>query len=196
MSKQKPRSKLNVSCITMQNLEQKESHTKASQTKVPRAEKPHAKKLHIDEKLLIILSSLLPGDFFAEEALVTLCTLENNEKIKITVLLDIRVTKYFFINPSIACCVCDKLQIEPIRLSKPKVIWGFDSKQALNVIYTIYSTMTVQDHKETITSMLITKLSQHQIIFWKPCMKNTVLYSICKTINSASGQGITIITLY
>ena len=31
--------------------------------------------------------------------------------------------------------------------------------------------MTVQDHRETITPMLITKLGQHPIIFGKPWMK-------------------------
>ena len=97
--------------------------------------------------------------------------LGNNEEIKTTALLDTGVTGYLFIDPSIVRRVCVELQIEPIRLSKPKAIRGFDGKQASNITYAIYPTMTIQDHKETTTPMLITKLGQHQIILGKPWMK-------------------------
>ena len=67
--------------------------------------------------------------------------------------------------------VCDKLQIKLIRLLKPKAIQSFDSKQAPNITHAIYPTMTVLDHRKIITSMLITKLGQHPIIFKKLWMK-------------------------
>ena len=165
-SKRKLRGELSVSRMTMQKSEQKESRTEAVQ-----AEVPHAKESHVDEKLLIVSSSLLPGDFFAEEALVTLCALGNNGEIKTTALLDTGATGYSFVDSVMARRVCDNLLIEPIRLSKPKAIRGFDGKRAPNVTHAIYPTMTVKDHRETTTPMLITKLGQHQIIFRKPWMK-------------------------
>ena len=56
-------------------------------------------------------------------------------------------------------------------MSKPKAIRGFDGKRAPDVAYAIYPTMTVQDHRKTVTPMLITKLGQHQIILGKPWMR-------------------------
>ena len=155
INKRKLKSKLAVSRMVVQEPE----------VEKPRAEKPH------DEEPLIILSSSLPGDFFAKEALVTSCMLGNSNKIKTTALLDTGATGYLFVDPSMARRICDNLLIEPIRLSKPKAIHGFNGKQAPNVTHAIYSTMTVKDHRETTTSMLITKLGQHQIILGKPWMK-------------------------
>ena len=155
INNQKLKSKLAVSRMVVQKPE----------VEKPRAEKPH------DEEPLIILSSSLPGDFFAEEALVTSCMLGNSNEIKTIALLDTGATGYSFVDSSIARRICDNLLIEPIRLSKPKAICGFDGKQAPNVTHAIYLTMTVKDHKETTTPMLITKLGQHQIILRKPWMK-------------------------
>ena len=113
---QKSISKLSVSCMTMQKSEQKESRTKALQAEVPCAEEPLA------EKPLIVSSSSLPGNFFAEEALVASCMLGNNGEIKTTALLDTGATGYSFVDPAMAHHICDKLVIEPIQLSKPKAI--------------------------------------------------------------------------
>ena len=170
LSKKKLTNELSVSCVTMQKSEQKKSHTKASQAGVLRVKEPLGEELLV-EKLLIVSSSSLPGNFFAEEVLVAPCMLENNGEIKTTALLDTGATRYLFVDPVMAQRICDDLLIKPIRLSKPKAICGFDGKQAPSVTYAIYPTMTVQDHRETTTPMLITKLGQHLIILGKPWMK-------------------------
>ena len=149
--------------MVVQEVKPKELHTIVLQAKAPRAEELHAKlcleePLTSTEKPLIVSSSSLPSNFFAEEALLAPCTLKNNGEIKTTALLDIGATEYFFVDPTIARRVCDKLGIEPIWLSKPKAIQGFDGKQAPSVIYAIYPTMTVQDHRETTIPILIKKL--------------------------------------
>ena len=136
--------------------------------KKPHTTKPCAAKLEVEEKPLIVLSSSLPGNFFAEKALIPLCLLRNNGKIITTALLNTKATEYFFVDPAMAHRICDELQIEPIRFSKPKTIHGFDGKQALSIAHAIYPTLTVQDHRKTTTSMLMTKLGQHQIILGKP----------------------------
>ena len=184
-SEQKPMSELSVNRMTMQELKPKKLRTKASLAKVshnkPRAEEPLTQKLcatgpsveepETNEKPLIVSLSTLPSDFFAEEALLATCTLRNNSEIKTTALLDTEAIGYSFVDPAMARRVCDELGIEPIRLSKPKAIRGFNGKQAPSVTHVIYPTMTVQDHRETTTPMLITKLGQHQIILGKPWMK-------------------------
>ena len=169
-SERKPMSELSVSRVTMQKSEQKESRIEALQAKVPRAKEPQVEE-PLAEKPLIVSSSSLPGNFFAEEALVASCMLGNNDKIKTTALLDTGATGYSFVDPAMARQICDNLAIEPIRLSKPKAIRGFDGKRVPDVTHAIYPTMTVQDHRETVTPMLVTKLGQHQIILGKPWMK-------------------------
>ena len=171
LNERKPRNKLAVSRMVVQEAKPKESRTVILQAKAPRAKKSHAEPRAEDpltEKPLIVSSSTLLDDFFVEEALVASCTLGNNGEIKTTALLDTGATGYSFVDSVMARRVCDNLAIEPIRLSKPKAIRGFDGKQAPSVTHAIYLTMTVQDHRETTTPMLITKLSQHQIILEKP----------------------------
>lgn len=76
-----------------------------------------------------------------------------------------------FINFLMACTVCDVLNIESIKLSKPKLIKAFDSQSALNITYAIYFIFTVQEYWKTVASMLITKLNQYLIIFGKLWIK-------------------------
>ena len=83
----------------------------------------------------------------------------------------IKAIGYLFVDPVMAWRICDDLLIKPIRLSKSKAICGFNRKQASDVTHVIYPTMTVQEHRETTTPMLITQLGQHQIILGKPWMK-------------------------
>ena len=149
IDKRKPRIKLAVSRMVVQKAKPKESRTVVLQAKALCAEELHAEPRAEEsfiEKSLIVLSSSLPGDFFAEEALVAPCTLRNNGEIKTTALLDTGATGYSFVDPVMARRVCDNLAIEPIRLSKPKAIWAFDGKQTPSVTHAIYPTMTVQDH--------------------------------------------------
>ena len=63
-----------------------------------------------------------------------------------------------------ARCVCAKLQIKLIRLSKPKARQDFNGIQVFDITYAIYPIMTVQRHRKMITPMLITKLGQYSII--------------------------------
>ena len=59
------------------------------------------------EKLLIVLSSLLPDNIFIKKTFVTPCILKNSNEINSTILLGIKAAGYSFINPSMARCVCD-----------------------------------------------------------------------------------------
>ena len=106
---QKPKNKLAVSRMIVQKLEPKKSRTIVLKAIVPRAKEPH-----VNKNPLIVSSSSLSGDFFAEKVLVAPCTLGNNGEIRTTVLLDTGATGYSFVNPAMARCICDKLVIEPI----------------------------------------------------------------------------------
>ena len=120
---------------------------------------------------LLISSSCLPGDFFTDEPLVIQCRLGNSEEMKVMGLLDTDATGHAFIDEATAREVCEKLQISPQRLTRPKPVKGFDGKRGKDITHAIYPTLTIQHHKETVAPLLITTLGQHKMILGKPWMR-------------------------
>ena len=120
---------------------------------------------------VLILSSYLPGDLLTDEPLVIQCKPGNSEEMKVMSLLDTGATGHAFIDESTAREVCEKLQISPQRLTRPKPVKGFDGKRGKDITHAIYPTLTVQDHKETVAPLLITQLGQHKMILGKPWMR-------------------------
>ena len=86
-------------------------------------------------------------------------------------LLDTGATGHAFIDESTAREVCEKLQISPQKLTRPKPVKGFDGKRGKDITHAIYPILTVQSHKETIAPLLITQLGQHKMILGKPWMR-------------------------
>ena len=61
----------------------------------------------------------------------------------------------------------------PVPLSQPRNVRGFDGNVSPNPItHALYPILTVQNHTELTTPMLITSLGQHQIILGKPWMNS------------------------
>jgi len=124
-------------------------------------------------KDVLISSTMSSSDnFFALKSLTTECVLSNDEiSYSLKSLIDIEAVDYSFIDELIAQNVCDHLQIELLSLIKLKSIREFDDHYAKKLItHAIYSNLTVQDHMKHFVSMLITWLSQHQIILEKTWM--------------------------
>ncbi len=92
------------------------------------------------------------------------------DRLTFNVLVDTGATGYSFIDTVIAQTVCERLQIQPVRLLKPKPLKGFDGRPGRDITHAIYPTMTIHDHVETVTPMLITHLGTHPIILGKPWM--------------------------
>jgi len=112
------------------------------------------------------------NDFFASKSLTTECVLSSNEiSYSLKSLIDIEAADYSFIDELITQNVCDYLQIKSLSLIKLKSIREFDDHYAKKlIIHAIYSNLTVQDHMKRFVFMLITRLSQHQIILEKTWM--------------------------
>ena len=112
----------------------------------------------------------MADDPFASEPLVISCTLfSNNKRNSVKALIDTDATGYAFIDETTAHIMCENLGINPIPLSKPKPIKGFDGHLAKQPItHAIYPGLTVQDHSELTAPMLITPLGQHPVILGKP----------------------------
>ncbi len=127
----------------------------------------------------------MSNDSFASESLTIECVLSNNEiSYSLKSLINIEAADYSFIDEVIAQIVCDQLQIESLTLIKAKSIQEFDDHYAKKLItHAIYLNLTVQDHMIDTASMLITRLSQHQMILEKTWM-NKINLVIDMQINS------------
>ncbi len=119
--------------------------------------------------VLISSTTNLLNDSFVSEPLTTECVLFSNEiSYSLKSLIDTEAVDYSFIDELIAQIVCDQLQIELLTLIKAKLIREFDNYYAKKLItHVIYFSLTVKDHTIETTSMLITRLSQHQMILKK-----------------------------
>ena len=72
--------------------------------------------------------------------------------------------------------VCDQLGLEPVPLSKPKSVRGFNGQLSkLQITHAIYPGLLVKKHRETTVPMLIADLGQHDIILGKPWMNRNQL---------------------
>ncbi len=122
--------------------------------------------------VLISSTTSSSNDLFASKSLTTECVLSSNEiSYSLKSLIDTEAADYSFIDELIAQNVCDHLQIESLSLIKLKSIREFDDHYAKKLItHAIYSNLTVQDHMKRFVFMLITRLSQHQMILEKTWM--------------------------
>ncbi len=122
----------------------------------------------------VLISSTMSSsnDLFASKSLTIECILSSNEiSYSLKSLIDIEAADYSFIDELIAQNVCDHLQIESLSLIKLKSIRKFDDHYAKKLItHVIYSNLTVQNHMKRFIFMLITWLSQHQMILKKTWM--------------------------
>ncbi len=121
------------------------------------------------KNVLISLTMSSSNDLFASKSLTTECVLSSNEiSYLLKSLIDTEAADYSFINELIAQNVYDHLQIKSLPLIKLKSIRKFNNHYAKKlIIHAIYSNLTVQDHMKRFTSMLITRLDQHQMILEK-----------------------------
>ncbi len=119
--------------------------------------------------VLISLTTSSLNDFFALKSLTIEYVLFSNKiSYSLKSLIDIEAADYSFIDELIAQNVCDYLQIESLSLIKLKSIRKFNDHYAKKLItHAIYLNLTVQDHMKHFISMLITQLSQHQMILEK-----------------------------
>jgi len=122
----------------------------------------------------VLISSTMSSsnDLFASKSLTTKCVLSSNKiSYSLKSLINTEAADYSFINELIAQNVYDHLQIESLSLIKLKSIRKFDDYYAKKLItHAIYLNLTVQDHMKRFVFMLITWLSQHQMILEKTWM--------------------------
>ena len=88
-------------------------------------------------------------------------------------LIDTGSSVYTVVDECLAEELCEKLEIEPMALLKPRPVKGFNGKLINNPItHAIYPRLTVNGHSELTAPMLITRLGSHQIILGKPWLNH------------------------
>ena len=108
-------------------------------------------------------------DLFCESFL-TIQYIRGN-KIKATTLVDTCPTRFSFIDMKFTEIVCEKLEIQPQCLTKPKPIQGFDGKATQPVTHAIYLMLSVENHTKSLAPLLITKLGQLLMILGRLWIK-------------------------
>ena len=80
-------------------------------------------------------------------------------------LIDTEVTDMTFIDESLMSELCECFDIQSISLSKSKLIWSYDEIFDWKLItHALYTSILIQEHKNEIIFLLITRLNQHKII--------------------------------
>ncbi len=80
-------------------------------------------------------------------------------------LIDIEVTDMTFIDESLMSKLCERFDIQSISLSKSKLIRSYDEiSDRKSITYALYTSIMIQEHKNEMMSLLITRLDQHKII--------------------------------
>jgi len=80
-------------------------------------------------------------------------------------LIDIKVTDMTFIDDSLVSELCERFDIQSISLFKSKSIHLYDKTlDRRSITHALYISVTIQEHKNEMMSLLITRLDQHKII--------------------------------
>ena len=87
-------------------------------------------------------------------------------------LIDTRVTDMTFIDESLMSELCERFDIQPISLSKSKSIRSYDEiPDRKPITHALYTSIMIQEHKNEMVSLLITRLDQHKIIIENSWLK-------------------------
>jgi len=105
-------------------------------------------------------------DSFDFKSFIVDVILNSLEKIfRFLALIDIEVTDMTFIDDSLVSELCERFDIQSISLFKLKSIRLYDEILDRRFItHALYISVTIQEHKNKMMSLLITRLDQHKII--------------------------------
>ncbi len=112
--------------------------------------------------------SPIEENYFGKPFLVDVTLFSQGESFKLRPLIDSDSAIYTLIHTKLADQICQKLEIQPIRLAKEKLIRGYDGKLTKKIItHKILPNLTVESHKKLTVSMLIADIDHHDAILEK-----------------------------
>ncbi len=119
-----------------------------------------------ESDMLISCFISMLNDSFDFKSFIVDIILSSLEKIfRSLVLIDIEVTDMTFINDSLISELCERFDIQSISLFKSKSIRSYEKiLDWKSITYALYISIIIQEHKNEMMSLLITRLDQHKII--------------------------------
>jgi len=108
----------------------------------------------------------MSDDSFDFKSFIVDVILSSLKKIfRFLVLIDTEVTDMTFIDESLMSELCEHFDIQSISLSKSKLIQSYDEIFDRKLItHALYTSIMIQEHKNEMMFLLITRLDQHKII--------------------------------
>jgi hypothetical protein len=114
-----------------------------------------------------MFSCNLKENLFDEDLVIKSCILNDENQYLVKAMIDNDCTDYSFINNIIVRKICEALKISSIKLNKSRKMKNYDERMSESITHVIYLKMLIKNHVESFTFLLITKLSQHDIILEK-----------------------------
>ncbi len=123
-------------------------------------------KVVTESDMLISCFINMLDDLFDFKSFIVNVILSSLEKIfQSLALINIEVTDMTFIDDSLISELCERFDIQSISLFKSKLIHSYDEiLDWRSITHALYISITIQEHKNEMMSLLITCLDQHKII--------------------------------
>jgi hypothetical protein len=117
--------------------------------------------------IVTMLSCNFKNELFDEDLVIESCILDDENQYLVKAMIDNDCTNYLFVNSIIVRKICETLNISSIKLNKSRKMKDYDERMSKLITHAIYLRMIIRNHVENFISLLITKLSQHDIILKK-----------------------------
>jgi len=119
-----------------------------------------------ESDMLISCFISMLDDSFDFKSFIVDVILSSLEKIfRFLALINIEVTDMTFIDDSLISELCERFDIQSISLFKSKSICSYDKTlDRRSITHALYISVTIQEHKNEMMLLLITRLDQHKII--------------------------------
>ncbi len=123
---------------------------------------------------------LMKENYFDKSFLINALLILQNESFSLRSLIDSDSVIYMIIHINLVDRVCKELKIQPISLTKEKLIKEYDEKIFKKTItHKILLNLIIKSHKKLTVSMLITDINHHEVILEKSWMnKNEILLNM------------------
>jgi hypothetical protein len=113
----------------------------------------------------------LKNDLLNKDLVIESCILNDENLYLIKAMIDNDCIDYLFVNNIIVRKICETLNINSIKLNKSRKMKDYDKRISELITHAIDFRMTIRNCVESFTFLLITKLSQHDIILEKSSMR-------------------------
>ncbi len=119
-----------------------------------------------ESDILIFCFISMSDDSFDFKSFTVDVILNSLEKIfRSFALINTEVIDMTFIDESLMLKLCERFDIQSISLSKSKLIQLYDeTSDQKSITHTLYILIMIQEHKNEMMFLLITRLEQHKII--------------------------------